>query len=50
MLQVPLDLLAIGDWWFEYPLYNEVLSFQNASAMLSKNTGERSTGADLPAQ
>jgi len=50
VLQVPLDLLAIGDWWFEYPLYNEVLSFQNASAMLSKNTGERSTGADLPAQ
>ena len=26
---VPLDFLAIGDSWFEYPLYNEVLSFQN---------------------
>ena len=27
LAKVPLDFLAIGDSWFEYPLYNEVLSF-----------------------
>jgi hypothetical protein len=27
--KVPLDFLAIGDSWFEYPLYNEGLSFRN---------------------
>jgi hypothetical protein len=26
---IPLDFLAVGDSWFEYPLYNEVISFQN---------------------
>src|SRR6516162_9311522 len=34
--KVPLDFLAIGDSWFEYPLYNEVLSFQN-NAIVGKS-------------
>jgi len=35
----PLDFLAIGDSWFEYPLYNEVLSFQNNAIIARPQLG-----------
>jgi hypothetical protein len=28
--QMPLDFLAIGDSWFEYPLFDDTISFNNA--------------------
>jgi hypothetical protein len=37
--QVPLDFLAIGDSWFEYPLYNEILSFQNNAIVAKSQLG-----------
>jgi hypothetical protein len=37
--KVPLDFLAIGDSWFEYPLYNEVLSFQNNAIVAKSQLG-----------
>jgi hypothetical protein len=37
--KVPLDFLAIGDSWFEYPLYNEVLSFQNNAIVAQSQLG-----------
>lgn len=37
--KVPLDFLAIGDFWFEYPLYNEVLSFQNKAIVAKPQLG-----------
>ena len=37
--KVPLDFLAIGDSWFEYPLYNEVLSFQNNAIVANSQLG-----------
>jgi hypothetical protein len=37
--KVPLDFLAVGDSWFEYPLYNEVLSFQNNAIVAQSQLG-----------
>lgn len=37
--KVPLDFLAIGDSWFEYPLYNETLSFQNNAIVAQSQLG-----------
>jgi hypothetical protein len=37
--QVPLDFLSIGDSWFEYPLYNEILSFQNNAIVAQSQLG-----------
>jgi hypothetical protein len=37
--KVPLDFLAIGDSWFEYPLYNEVVSFQNNAIVAPSQLG-----------
>src|SRR5262249_17424324 len=37
--KVPLDFLAIGDSWFEYPLYNEGLSFQNNAIVAKSQLG-----------
>jgi hypothetical protein len=37
--KTPLDCLAIGDSWFEYPLYNEVLSFQNNAIVAQSQLG-----------
>jgi hypothetical protein len=34
-----LDFLAIGDSWFEYPLYNEVISFQNNAIVAQSQLG-----------
>src|SRR6516225_4660216 len=39
--KVPLDFLAIGDSWFEYPLYNEVLSFQNNAIVAKSQLGSK---------
>ena len=41
--KVPLDFLAIGDSWFEYPLYNEVLSFQNNAIVAKSQLGSMGT-------
>lgn len=41
--EVPLDFLAIGDSWFEYPLYNEVLSFQNNAIVAKSQLGSMGT-------
>ncbi len=37
--KAPLDFLTIGDSWFEYPLYNEVLSFQNNAIVAKSQLG-----------
>jgi hypothetical protein len=37
--KIPLDFLAIGDSWFEYPLYNEVISFQNNAIVAPSQLG-----------
>jgi hypothetical protein len=37
--KVPLDFLAIGDSWFEYPLYNEIISFQNNAIVAKPQLG-----------
>ena len=37
--KVQLDFLAIGDSWFEYPLYNEVVSFQNNAIVAPSQLG-----------
>jgi hypothetical protein len=37
--QIPLDLLAIGDSWFEYPLYDEIISFQNNAIVAPSQLG-----------
>jgi hypothetical protein len=36
---IPLDFLAIGDSWFEYPLHNEVVSFQNNAIAANSQLG-----------
>jgi hypothetical protein len=36
---IPLDFLPIGDSWFEYPLYNEVISFQNNAIVAPSQLG-----------
>jgi hypothetical protein len=40
---IPLDFLAIGDSWFEYPLYNEVVSFQNNAIAANSQLGAMGT-------
>ena len=37
--KVPLDFLTIGDSWFEYPLYNEIISFQNNAIVAKPQLG-----------
>src|SRR5215475_5866190 len=37
----PLDFLAIGDSWFEYPLYNDVISFQNNAIVAKSQLGSK---------
>jgi len=37
--KVPLDFLAIGDSWFEYPLYSEIPSFQNNAIVAKSQLG-----------
>jgi len=37
--KIPLDFLAIGDSWFEYPLYNEIISFQNNAIVAPSQLG-----------
>jgi hypothetical protein len=37
--QIPLDFLAIGDSWFEYPLLNEIISFQNCAIVAPSQLG-----------
>ena len=41
--KVPFDFLAIGDSWFEYPLYNEILSFQNNAIVAQSQLGSMGT-------